>query len=504
MNVAQLRQRAAAALESGDLSQAIEQLQSAVRIQPDSAESRHELAECHWRAYEFDRALAGYEEAFRVASARVETCSLAARKLFGLGRFRDSALWMSRAVELSPGDANLLTMLGEVQERSHRWDEAEDCANRALALSRRHARAVRLRALIQERRGRYEKAREILQSQLAESPGPEDWRLRHELAVVLDRLGEYPSAMGELMAAKEQLRSLATPLVDRARVVRERQAGIARLLQRADFEAWKAAATGLSPAVPIVFLCGHPRSGTTLLERILAAHPGVITTDETGVLTREFIDPMMWQAGTAEAAVGELGGFDTDQIRQGREAYLRFTGAHLGEAVGARVLVEKDPALTPDLPLPLRLFPEGRVVFPLRDPRDVCLSYFFTLIPLAVSSAAALDLASTVESCSHSLDLWAHWKRTLPHPCLETRYETLVTRPEPESRRLVEFLGLPWNPEVLTFHERSSERGIRTPTYADAAGPVYSRAVSRWRNYEKYLAPHLGRLRPHLQAFGYD
>ena len=79
-----------------------------------------------------------------------------------------------------------------------------------------------------------------------------------------------------------------------------------------------------------------------------------------------------------------------------------------------------------------------------------------------------------------------------------------MSRPEPELRRTVEFLGVDWQDGLLNFHERVTGKGVRTPTYADVAQPLYRRAVGRWKNYEKYLAPHLAILRPWLRAFGYE
>jgi hypothetical protein len=239
------------------------------------------------------------------------------------------------------------------------------------------------------------------------------------------------------------------------------------------------------------------------LEQILGAHDNIVTSDETAVLAREFIEPMIRQPADAADCVTELRNLGADQISDGRAAYLRFTEAHLGEAIGSRLIVDKDPSLTPDLPLPLRMFPEARVIFPLRDPRDVCVSYFFTLIPLAPASAAALDLKSTCEFCAHSLRLWDHWKKTLPYPLMELRYEDLVTGPEVEARRLFRFLGVPWSEQALAFHEKARSRGIRTPTYADASQPIYQRAVGRWKNYERHVKPHLGVLEPYLRSFGY-
>ena len=286
--------------------------------------------------------------------------------------------------------------------------------------------------------------------------------------------------------------------------MRRRQLELAAQLSRADFESWRNGPPARGHTLSIALLCGHPRSGTTLLEQMLGMHDQVITTDETGVLQREFSQPILRDSPSASDSAAELRSLDPDQLDAGRDAYRRFTEAHLGEPVGSRLLVEKDPALTPDLPLPLRLFPEARVVFPLRDPRDVCLSYFFTLVPLAASSAAALDLRSTCEFCAHSLALWTHWKETLPHPLLETRYENLVTDPERETRRVLEFLGLPCSPSLLAHHQRSAPRGVRTLPYDDVAQPVHSRAIGRWRNYEACLKPHLDILQPHLRSYGYD
>jgi len=503
MNVAHLREQANEALRAGEVQRAVECFREATRLQPDNADLYHELAECHWAAYEFDEALESYEGAHRNAASPIDTCTLAAKKLFGLARFGEAAEWMEKALACAPRDPVLLTMLGEVYERGNQLAEAERCGSEAIALAPQNVKAVRLMAHIERRRGRFDDARRRLASHLTRFSGPEDWRLRYELGAVLDRLGEYDSAIQELFKAKEQLRPQAVPCLAQARAIRQRQLEIARLLKRADFEAWHATKPAGPRAVSVAFLCGHPRSGTTLLEQILAAHDGAISTDETGVLLREFIDPILRQPISAADSVRELLDLDGDQIAEGRAAYLRFTEAHLGEGVGRRLLIDKDPSLTPDLPLPLRLFPEARIIFPLRDPRDVCVSYFFTLIPLATASAAAFDLRSTCEFCAHSLDLWAHWKKTLPYPLLETRYETLVADPERETRRLMEFLDLAWTEQVLAFHERSRTKGIRTPTYADASQPIYQRAVGRWKNYEKYLAPHRDVLDPSLRLFGY-
>ncbi len=504
MNVATLRQRALAALQRGDLAQAVDAFTAAIRLQPEEVELYHEVADCYWTAYDLDRALATYEEAHRLRPDSVATCLLAAKKLFGIARFPAAAQWLERARTWAPDEVPLLAMQAEVYERCNRLSDAEHAATAALARDPGHVKAIRIMAHLERRQGKLDAASQRLRDHLSRGSQPDHWLLRYEWAAILDQLGQYRAAWKELLTAKTQLRERALPARAEAHAIRQRQHELARWFRRADFESWRSGSPLEEGPRSIAFLCGHPRSGTTLLEQILGMHDQVVTTDETGILVREFIRPLLREPASASEAAAELRGLDREQIEAGRAAYLRFTEAHLGQPVGSRWLIEKDPALTPDLPLPLRLFPEAQVIFPLRDPRDVCLSYFFTLVPLAAPSAAALDWRSTCESCAHSLELWSHWKRVLPHPLLETRYENLVTDPEREIRRVLDFLQLPWTPAVLQFAERSRSKGIRTPTYADVAQPLYQRAIGRWKNYEEFLAPHLDLLQPYGRAFGYD
>ncbi|HEX7858861.1 MAG TPA: sulfotransferase [Verrucomicrobiae bacterium] len=498
--VAEIRARALAALNNRDLPTALRHFKKAASLQQNNPELWHEFAECHWATYEFNEALQAYEQAFGHVQS-IRTCHLAAKKLFALARFEASALWLKCALELAPDDPELLTMLGEVYDRSNNLTAAQDYASRAISLAPLNVKTVRLAAHLDRRLNRLDEARARLQNHLSKHPSPEDWRLRYELAAVLDKIGDYDAAMHQLLKAKEQLRPTAATFVQQASAIQRRQSEVAALVQRSDFEEWQKQSSRTKHQ-PIAFLCGHPRSGTTLLEQILNSHQQVVSTDETGVLMKEFVEPIIRKPASAHDSLTELQSFTAADLKSGRSAYLRFTEAHLGEPIGSRLLIEKDPSLTPDLPIALRLFPKGRVIFPLRDPRDVCISYFFTLIPLATTSAASLDLRLTVESCAHSLALWQQWKNKLPTALYESRYETLVTDPGRETQNLLKFFDLPWTEELLQFHSRS--KAVRTPTYADVGQPIHQKAVGRWKNYKKFLAPHSALLEPHLRAFGYE
>lgn len=493
--------QARTACQAGAVEEAVRLFRSAAEAPGASAAVVLELADALWANFEFEEAVQTLENLMRLDPRNPALPLLAAKRMFTLGRLADSARFLSTALERQPTNGTLRQMLAEVRDREGKFAEAEALARETLSQNPRDSLAARSLAHTLRRAGRLDEAEEVLSLQLREHPGQDDWRLQYELAACLDRRTEYAGAMAALQRAKTQLRPGAEPLLAQWRERAIRREEFACGLNRRTLERWQA--TKLQAVTPVAVLAGHPRSGTTLLEQMLAAHPGVVTTDETGVLRNQFIEPIVLGAESTQAALREVNGFDAAQLEAGRAVYFRATAAHLGEPMDARLLVEKDPLATQDLGFILRLLPESRVIFPLRDPRDVCVSFFFTLVPLNADSAPALDLAETCVSMALSLRLWRHWRQVLPQRWVEVRYEQLVRAPEQELRPLAAALELPWEQAMLAPAARK-ERGVRSPTYADVAQPLHSRAVGRWQHYAEWLEPHLGPLRGLLKEFGYE
>ena len=500
--IAWLRQ-AREALRAGDLKAALPFFQAAAEASDASSAEILELAKARWADFQFEASISAFQDAACREPANSAPLLQAAKRLFSVGRFAESARFLRAALQRQPEDSSIRRMLAEVLDRQGERTEAEALAGEALRQNRADARAARALAHIVRGAGCVQEAAELLRRHLVEYPGPESWRINAELAGCLDRLGDYRGAIEALLRAKAQLRSRAQPLLDEWRRRARRREEFARSLDPQILRRWSEAASALRSVHPVAILAGHPRSGTTLLEQMLAAHPQIVTTDETGVLRSQFIEPIVMAADSTSDAVTEVDQFDLDQLEAGRAFYFRATEAHLGEPIGQRVLIEKDPLATSDLGFILRLLPECRVIFPLRDPRDVCVSFFFTLLPLNADSAPSLDLESTCAAAALTLTLWKHWRNVMPQSSVEVRYERLVVDPRNELARVLHSLTLPWEERMLAPHERCSTRGVRTASYADVAQPLHRRAIGRWHHYAQWLEPHFGAFRSLLRDFGY-
>ena len=156
------------------------------------------------------------------------------------------------------------------------------------------------------------------------------------------------------------------------------------------------------------------------------------------------------------------------------------------------------------LPLIYRVFPDARVVFAIRDPRDVCLSCFMQNFALNEAMSYFLDLELTVEYYIEVMETGLAALEALPIAAHRIRYEDLVRDPETQCRALLDFLNIEWSPIVLDFHRHQKGRQIQTPSYLQVAQPLYENSIGRWRKYADQMEPHLERLQPLAEKLGYS
>lgn len=492
------------AIAAGEFGQAFEMYERLVATaKPEELLSRlTEYGFLLWDCFEFRRAQAVFAQLLTDSSLPSVVQQRIAKVYFTTGRFAEAAEIMRLAVKQEPNNAEILNQYASCLERSNQLAVAFEFAEKAHLADPTFRPAVRQLARIERRENRFEAATGRLRRHLREYPRGETWLLRYELAANLDRIGDYEAAWQELVLAKNEFQTQSKQDLALSYAIRRRQGEFAKAITDEDLNRWKK--MQISNPRRIALLAGFPRSGTTLLESILTSHPDVLGTDESGILNSQFVKPIVWEANTLHSALLEVRGFDREQIEAGRETYFRFTAAVLGRETESRQLIEKDPLLTSDLPLPLRLFPEARVIMPLRDPRDVALSFFFTMLPMTWNSVPSINILECARFYHDVMRHWLLFRSRLPWPTYEIRYEDLIKSPQTETRKLSDFMQLDFQASMLDSETRASQKWVTTPTYDDITRPIYDRSVARWKNYERHLQPAMEILNPWAKEFGYE
>jgi len=420
-------------------------------------------------------------------------------------KYDQSRSYLERALKQNPDAIEALVALAEIEERHGALDAAVALAERALRLDENHIAARLLRGRLHRLQGELEAAEKILRSVVSlNSPqtGPmaNAW---YELGQILDRQSRFDEAMAAFCAAKGLLKPQAAPEIAASLRARDLMAHTRENLPAEIVQRWLDHAPALAPARRLAVLCGHPRSGTTLLEQMLDSHPEIVSAEEMDIFKNEALVPL-WRRNLPGGVAQAMESLTDDELRRARVNYFRRMENFLGAPVGDRLLLDKNPSSTPIIPELLRFFPEVKFIVALRDPRDVCLSCFMQSLELTPVASSYLTLEGTVAEYTAMMSFWLAMKPKIPGRFIEVRYEDMVEDLETVARQTLEFLGVPWDARVLEFHEHAQKKAVRSPTRADVKKPIYRGAVGRWRHYEKYLKPYLEKLEPFVTAFGYD
>jgi tetratricopeptide (TPR) repeat protein len=504
-SLSRMFQEAAEAWKRQDYQQSIETLERAAKLDPAHAGIQLDLARAYGMRYDYSGAERCLEQAVRVASRKVDTLTEAGQRCVEFGSSEMAKRYFERAAQEKGATADVFVMLAEINERYARLEEATQLNEHALKLDASHPPARLVRARLARLSGRLIEAESCVRALLNSGSGDPRLRARgwYELGEILDRLARYDEAMEAFLEAKAIIRPAAVNHAAGLQRIQARVREMEETITASALERWAAAAESLQPLRRFAILCGHPRSGTTLLEQVLDSHPGVMTAEETHILHDEAYLPLSRGFATEASVFEVLESAPLSRLRQSRENYFRFTELFLGQTLGERLLVDKNPALQVLIPMAARIFPEAKFLIALRDPRDVCLSCFMQpLAPNPVSSAY-LSLEGTV---TQYLSVMGFWRTLLPRlrsPFLEVRYEELVNDLEGMSRKVFGFLEIPWDGRVLRFDEHARSKLLLSPSYAQVTKPVTKRAVGRWHNYRRHLEPYLAKLEPILKALDY-
>jgi tetratricopeptide (TPR) repeat protein len=461
-------------LELGKPDEAVASLENALRIDDRSAEAHVALAQAWERLLQWEKAVDAYERSLTLRPADQRTLMLLGGALSRLDRRAELNGWYEKAIAAEPETAMLHGMLAGQLFAFGRTDEAVRAMDRMLALDPVNGHGY---AFLSEMKkfapgdphlAPLERAAKLSESRPAD-----------ERCSVLFALGKAYADLGRHEESFLQYQE--------ANRVRRRTMNYDVSLSLSEFERLKTVFTpdfiqarhgAGDPSERPVFIVGMMRSGSSLVEQILTAHREVHGNGEIPnfrVATRQVV----------QAYPEEVPRLRAGDLRRVADFYLQLTGTGAGDA--ARVT---DKTLSNDMFVGLihLALPNARIIHCVRDPVDTCLSIFST--NFGTQYGYACDLAELGRFCRAEYEMMAHWRGLLPASALlEIRYENIVADLEGETRRMLDFCKLEWDPACLAFEK--SKRPVWTASAAQIRRPLYSNSVGRWRPAPDVLKPLL-------------
>jgi tetratricopeptide (TPR) repeat protein len=468
--------------DQGKLDEAVACCRQAVELKPDFAEAHNNLGNVLRDQGRLDEAAVCCRRALDLKPGYAEAHNNLGNALKDQGKLHEAAACYRRALELDPALAKAHYNLGSALEQTGDFPGAEDSFRTALRHDSRLALAhYNLAELLRGKLGEQDLAamRRLLEER--DLPDAQRLLLRFGLAQVLDARGEYAEAAehlargNALQLSEWRKRGLEYDPQDYESFVTGMIATCTP-----DFFA-RVRGFGLESELP-VFVVGLPRSGTTLIEQILASHSRVFGAGEIHL------------AADTMAALGRQGIGPIDGLRQSdRETASRLASGHLEKlrafSPAAACIVDKMPENYVYLGLLATLFPRAKLIHCRRDLRDVAVSCWMTHFQEVRWANDPQHITLRFQQYQRIME---HWRKVLPVPLLEVDYEELVADPEGVARRLVEWCGLEWEPSCLEFHQ--AKRPVTTASAVQVRQPVFRTSVGRWKHYERALAPLLDRL----------
>ncbi|MET4568929.1 tetratricopeptide (TPR) repeat protein [Rhodanobacter soli] len=402
-----------------------------------------------------------------------------------------------------PAHPKARLLLASVYERFNRLADAEAMVSPMVRMAADWTDAMRneadhLLATLALRRKDLVGARQLLE--LCGPQGDDDYAHYFQLASVYDKLGDTTAAMGALREAhrlearERRFESLehftpAAPAMptDAPRVSAEQYARWPQLIAPEAHD---------SP----VFVVGFPRSGTTLLEQMLDAHPGLQSMDENPFFNN-LADTLRQHDPRILDDFGVLRQFDCDELRKRYHAMVAERIARRWDAQ----LVDKNPLNMQWLPMIHRLFPAAKIIFALRHPCDVILSCYMQNFRSSGLAAACNTLTRLAHAYVEIMTCWLEEVSILQPDMMVSRYEDLVLDFPQQAARIAQFLELEDAVPMLSFDQHArSKTYIGTPSYSQVIEPVNRKGLGRWHRYRSEFEPVLPILEPMLRHWGYD
>jgi tetratricopeptide (TPR) repeat protein len=414
------------------------------------------------------------------------------------GKMDEARRLYTESVRLDPRIVQTLLGWARLEETDRDFARAAALLDDAERLSPGDRSVLLSRAVLLGRTRAYDDALAVLDTLHADRAlGPAEWTEKGRL---LDRLERYDEAFAAFAEGKRVLREISGQSYrdEEAAQLAARLKGFFTAERLSIVPRAKPASSGAQP----IFIVGFPRSGTTMVEQTLSAHPRISAGDElptindiTLLMPRMLNSPLAYPEALADLWMGD----QHEALDNLRDYYLQRARQLGAIGKGAARFTDKMPLNEMHLGLIALLFPQAPIVHVLRHPLDVVLSVFSNHLTHGYYCAYALE--SAAQHYVLIMDLVEHYRGQMTLRYLPIRYEDIVDEQEPNIRKLLDFVGEPFDRRCLRFDQ--NRRYARTASYAQVAEKLYDRSRYRYRHYLKELAPVLPILEPAIRRLGY-
>ena len=465
------------------MAEAAQSFQRVTTLLPNDAEAHANLGNALREMTAYSEAEASYRRALalneRYARAHFDLAAL----MYLQDRFAEAEQSYRRALELKPDYVEACNNLGRSIRRQGRLDEARECFEAAMTIDpdtvETYFNLASLRTFTPEH------AEPARLEKLADKVPflKENSRIRYWFALgkMREDLGRYDDAFAAFVEGNRLKHAQISP----------DEAGKVALIQNvrnvfdASFMASRPTPVSPEQRSPI-FIVGMPRSGTSLIEQILSTHPDAHGAGELPDL-ENILFALATDAGLPAQRYPEVAaGLSATALRQWGDAYIERVWKLAPQATH---ISDKMMSNFAHIGMIRLMFPNAKIIHAMRDPMDSCFSCYATLFAKN-NLDFTYDLGSLGRYYQRYIELMQHWQQVLPAgSILELRYEDMVADTEGQARRLLDYLGLPWDPACLNFHE--NKRVVRTASAAQVRRPVYQSSVARWKHFESHLGPLL-------------
>ena len=458
--------------ELGQLDDAFSHYRRALLLKPDFAEAHNNVGGILRGFGQLEEAIASYRQAMALQPHFAEAHSNLGSALRLLGRTAEAQASCLRALAINPNLTAAVATLAEIHADAGEFAEAEQLFKRAISIDPESAEGwsgiSRLRKMSRGDKDWLSAAQTIAARHL---PPRKEVQLRYAIGKYFDDVQDFDQAFSNFRRANELAKQYGAK--HERRDVEQAVDQITRTYDRI----WMSQARELSsPSERPAFIIGMLRSGTTLAEQILASHPAVHGAGELPFWTNAFASFKSSAAGTETSAA---------LARTLAGEYLRLLQELSADALR---VIDKMPANVWVLGLIHAALPNARIIHMRRNPIDTCLSIYFQRFETGVSYAN--DLEDLAHYYTQYLRVVMLWRSILPpDSILEVPYEGLVANPDAWTRKMLAFIGLPWDPRCVDFH--LTQRTVITASKWQVRQKISAASVDRWRHYEKFISPLL-------------